>query len=287
MIGLYEDADARIRLPLVFNTYTFNQIIDADANYGILVDRVVVSQSFASTSVPNQDRDGTEIYAARKIAKVISMWGYVKAPSLDKLSDLVDEFVANFDPSLLSFLDTVTNGVSTFSYKNPTDIGPSIDFYNLCRPISAPVILWDRYLGNAIPFRLDLFCPDGRSYRTTSTGVTITGTPSNVINAGNYPTYPVWTINMNTTGAANFQLRNLTATPDETIQLDLSGLSAAAHTVLVYPDQKLILVDGIVNSGIATSLSWFQLPPGIISMDRINSTGITSVTGAFNAAFSL
>lgn len=283
MIGLYDENNAR--LPLDFDGYIFNQNIDGNANHGVLVDRHLVTQEFASTNVPKQVGDGSEVYGARKIGKIISLWGFIKAPNMRELSDLVDNFAANFDPALLSFLDTATGvGVATLTFTNLTAAGPNYLSFVQCRPITVPAILWDRYTGDSVPFRLDLFCPDPRRYHATASNPTVTGAANDIVNAGNYPTYPTWTITTSGNGASNFQIENITR--GEILQLNLSAVGAA--TIIVYPVQKAVSVNGVLNAGIAAfGTEWWQLAPGINSVRRNNNTNITSCVGAFNSAFSL
>lgn len=270
-----------------------------------LQDAIVVEKFDFSPLDFRDQRDGLHLMLGGDLGVVsgefrfVSMLGYVIASTSAKLEDRCATLMSTFDPENCVAAFPSTRGVSALDFYTPTDaVGytPKVREVFYGRPTGIPAVFARRGEGYTRNFALQIICPDVRRYLYTA--------ESKVANsAGGWSVaIPNWTAAMGAptkatcqlvltgTGSSNCTLRyvdTLTGVTTDLV-LDLSGLSAAAHTIDVDlgtgtikegSTYKANLRTSAVNTGvwqINAGGGTFSVPTG--------RTALTSATLAYRQA---
>lgn len=275
MIGLKTDADAR--LGITYNGFTLNDPDDDDHDV-VEVSEVIPQQTYESVTDPRQGKDGLEAADARKIAYLLVVRGVIRAPSLQRLYDRIEEMAVAFDPALASLNNPSVNGFLPLDFSIPTvddtwtdNLIPSRYYTRTLRPIAPPD---SRFTGTNTLYEMTLLCRDPRRYLQTTETQAGAGTAENP--RADYISYPTITITMSGAGSATYQLANTTV--GGTLWLNLSAL-IAADVVVVDMDTQLVTINGTASNGIVLAATTFwHMKPGNNTLTITNGTNATTST---------
>lgn len=285
---------------------TFNEHLDADGvvdptkvNDTYLVDRF----DFSPIQFRDQ-RDGLHLLIGGDLGLVSSEFrflrigGFVKASTWAALEDRIAKLFAAFHPENAVAASPTTRGTRPLDFYSPTAEAPAgySDpvrelFYG--RPAGLPAVFERRGSGLAVPFALELVCtPPGRYMYAAESKVANAGNGWSVAlpnwTAGQgYAVYPTLTLVLTSTGANDCTVRYVEGSVTTDLVLDLSGLSASAHTIVVE------LRDGTAKEGAtrkdnlitSTPDKFWRVGPGGGTMSvPAGQTNLTSVTAAYRQA---
>jgi hypothetical protein len=281
VISLFTQAGAR--LAITYNGITLNNPTDPDDDW-IEVYDCTSQTSYEAVTDPNQNRDGMEVYDARKIARTILVRGAIRVPAtrLARLTDRFELLAVAFDPALASLNNPTVNGFLAFDFSvltedtatnYPDGIIPSRYYARALKP---PDPMDARDGGTARAFELTMLCRDPRRYLQST--VTLAGAGTFANTKADYISWPTITITMSGAGSATYQLAN--STVGRTLRLDLSG-RANLDVVVVDMEQQKVTINGTENEGIVNATSqWWYMKPGNNTITITNGTAATTSTVA-------
>lgn len=203
---------------------------------------------------------GGDFGAATKVFRFISLLGMVKDTTQALLEDRISRLIQTFDIEEAQYASITTQGVSRLDFYSPTN-APASGFTSpvhemfLCRPNAHPQIFERRGNSLSVMFALELVCADHRRYLYASTTKTANAGNSWSVACPNWDanmgemTYPVLTLTLTGTGSAacTIVFTPTTVGSAVTLVLDLSSLSAAAHTVDIDTITGMAYLDGSIN----------------------------------------
>lgn len=284
MIGIYDDAGTR--LASVYNGLTLNNPADP-ADDVLEINSVITLDTFDAIRDARPDQDGIELYASRRMLKVVRIDGVVRAPTLARFFDRSRDLARAFDPAKLSSEFNpaadlfAPEGTAKYLFDVPTlDTGTFADglaesfLWARARAINVPPV--SMYTGKAGFFSLELEVPDARRHNQTQRTLVGAGTAAN---SGDYRAFPIITIAMAGAGASNYQLINNPTTiaiaPTTTLTLNLSG-TIGGDTIVVDSARKRILKNGVETPSLWVSGDYPVLWPGDNAVSYSNATNATS-----------
>lgn len=227
MIGLYSGTSGLrgegTRLAITYNGLTLNNPSDtltgATGPDTYEINSVVGKTNFDYISELNQQRDGMEVYPFRKVNRVETLRGTIRAPSQAKLHDKIKALANAFDPAKIAHDNDPTganpnNIFLAFDFSAPTTdtanyasgLVPS-RYYALPLVIPEPVI--DMSTGFAGFFDVTLLMRDPRRYWQTLSTQAGAATIDNSL--GDYMSWPTLTITMAGAGSATYSVTNTTS----------------------------------------------------------------------------
>ena len=293
-IGLHTATGTR--LPILFNGYTLNNPADTQypAASDCQIDTVAGSTSFDYVSEVNQQRDGLEFYWPRRISRVETMRGVLRAPSDAELHDKIGALVEAMDPVQIAHdndpghddprnvflpLDFSTPTADITNY--PTGLVPS-RYYAL--PIKLPDPIIDRTTGFAALFDISFLIRDPRRYAQALTTVQGSVTSDNSL-AGVCCT-PTLTVTMSSAGNAAFTVANTTVKDGaKSLVLDLSG--CVNHDVVVVDfDRRSITKNGASFMSAYVSGSYWHIDPASNVIAFTNTGGTSNRVLTYRPAWS-
>jgi len=287
IIGLYGGTGGArgegLRLAVAYNGLTLNNpsdTLDGDSGPDTYeINSVAGSTAFDYISEVNQQRDGLEVYDFRKVSRIETLRGVIRAPSQAKLHDKIKSLANAFDPAKISHDNTDPFLALTFSVPT-TDTANYATGFVLSQyyaiPLRMPDPVVDEAAAFAAMFDIVMLMKDPRRYWQTQSSQTGAATVSNVLS--DYPSPATLTITMAGAGNAAYSATNTTALHGaEALVLDLSGRSAA-QVVVVDMERRSIKVDGTETPSIYVSGSYFHIDPVASNVIAYaNTTNATSV----------
>lgn len=253
-------------------------------------------------------RTGGDLGDATIAFRYLALSGAIVASTGAKLDDRTAELMALFDVEECQRASPSTEGVLPFDFTGLTDVnngrgtawadpvtGAAAGFYVperfYARPAAVPVITARRSSGTVAPFGIELVCADPRRYCQVAEAVVLNAANTFIANCPNWNALqgkavpPVATIALTAAGHASFILNLPDATPS--LVLNLSGIGAGAHSVIVDFGTGVISLDGTERADLRTSVVGSLdavLPAGGGSASASNTTNVTSVTIAYRQA---
>lgn len=282
MIALF-DADGN-RLAVTYNGLTLNSPSDdPDSTYEL--NTAGSNTQMTMISDDNPVGDGSEMYEARKISRLIRLDGVVRAQSLPELYDREKALAAAFDPAKISHENPGTDflaldfSVPTESDAYPTGLVPS-RYY--ARPRYAVELLDSSYTGFAKLFSIQMLMKDPRRYLQSESSAVGSTTADNT--KADYRSYPTVTIAATGAGSSTFSIaRACTGFTTKTLTLNLSGLSSG-NTVTVDMGSMRIKKNGTDAQSLFVSGDYWEMEPGSNTITVTNGTNVT-VTTTWRSAF--
>lgn len=241
-----------VAYPMGFRSLALNNQRDTAGAFVRASERdATVVEKFDFSPLDFRDqRDGLHLMLGGDLGVVsgefrfVSMLGYLVGSTAAKLEDRVAALMSAFDPENCVAASPSTRGVHALDFYCPTDSPPTGHsspvrevFYG--RPTGLPAVFERRGEGYVKNFALQLICPDVRRYlytaesKAATSGNSWTVTIPNWAAATGAPTKATVQLVLTGTGSSNCTLRyvdTLTSVTTDLV-LDLSGLSAAAHTL--------------------------------------------------------
>lgn len=283
MIPIFDDTGAR--LPIIFNTdLRLNEAIGGNPLHIYEVNGIYIRDVFAGTIENRPVGDGSEVYGARKAAKIVRIDGIIRAPTFAQLSDMNAALRGDLDPAALSQADTLGHGFAPLEFTVLSEAGNQ-ESYVLARPVQTPDYMFDQYLGKNVPFRLEFFCADPRRYLLTTDVHTLVGSTTQVVtNDGNYPSIPQIEITMSGAGSASYSFRNTLYNPDGTVGLNLSS-TINGDVIVIYPHEKIVTKNGSRADNLVIDGSTWELliQPGAQTLQTLNGTNASAEVTVFHA----
>lgn len=290
MIGLVTDpikGQPLTRLAITYNGLTLNNPADA-VNDTYQVDSVTPATQFDTITDPSPGTDGMEAYNVFKAARLLTLKGVIRSPTVAGLYDKVKALAAAFDPAKITHENTgggflkMTFSVPTLDTTNySTGLVPS--FY-YARPRDIPEPTDSTLMGTDLPFKIDMLLVDPNRYYQTQSSLTGAGTISNTL--ADYRSYPTVTITMAGAGSATYTY-GLTNSIDAAVSLVLN-LSGTVNTDVITIDSlnSRILKNGTDTPSLYVSGAYPLIEPGTNTVTLTNTTNATTVT-TFYPAFCL
>lgn len=247
----YPDDISPIQNPIVYESspsITLNNPVDPQ-NDTFAIEDVSISPAIDEVVEPNADRDGTVAGEPREVQKIITMRGWVRAPTYAKLYDKIAALNRAFHP-----VNTYASDVATASY----DIGflplkfkvPTTDTANWsggyisqqyrARSIVLPVPTMTRFDDIQARFVIVLRLADPRRYEQTERSASRTGNGSMTADntLATYPSWPTIEIAFATAPSADFNITRATVpTLNRVIHIKSSALTDAAGKTLIIDSQ--------------------------------------------------
>ena len=293
MIGLYGGTSGErgegTRLSIVYNGLTLNNPNDtltgANGPDTYEIDSAVGRTSFDYVSELNQQRDGIEFYTPRKVSRIITIRGTIRAPTQAKLHDKIKALANAFDPAKIAHDNDPTDTNPTAKFLALDFSVPTTDTTNYAtgfvpsRYYALPLVTPDPVIsadtGFAAFFECNMLAADPRRYlQTAATAVTGNGTIDNSL--GDYMSWPTLTLTMAGAGNAAFTVTNTTTLHGaKTLTLNLSGL-VNTDVVVVNFERRTITVDGVDTPSIYVSGDYFHIDP--VASNAIAFTNTTNAT---------
>jgi hypothetical protein len=272
--------DSHRRLAATFNGLTLNDPTDDPQDY-YEISEIVPRTSYEAVTDANAQRDGMEVYEARKVVRTILVRGMIRAPSIAALYDKTEALAVAFDPALASLNNPSTDGFLPLDFSVPTEdrtnyLDGFIPSRYYLRALDPPDPPDSRYIGTSQRFAMTLMARDPRRYLQSTLTLAGAGTFANT--KADYISWPTVTITMAGAGSSTYQVAN--STLGRTVWLDLSGRSPS-DIVVVDMENQQVTINGTVNNGIVgTSTAWFWVKPGNNTIAVTNGTNATTSTTA-------
>ena len=273
------------RLAIAFNGLTLNNPSDDPQNtYEVNTSAPLTNLDYVSEL--NQGRDGMEIYAFRKVNKIETLQGFIRAGSLEALADKIVALGKAFDPALIGHdhaADPFTNKLTFSVPTTDTTTFPSglVSSFYYALPMRVPEPIINFATGLTAAFDITMIMRDPRRYYATQGSKSGGGSISNTI--GNYPSPATLTITMAGAGSATYKAQNTTTVHGaQALTLDLSGLSAS-DVVVVNMDRKTITINGTSDMSPYVSGDYWHIDPGTNTIAYTNGTNATSVVTYYPA----
>ena len=298
MIGIYAGtagvAGGTTRLAMTYNGLTLNSPSDtlggATGPDTYEINTVAGLTAFDYLSEINQQRDGLEVYPFRKVSRIVTLRGIIRAPSVAKLHDKIKALANAFDPAKIGH-DNASNPFLAFDFDVPTTdtanyatgLVPS-RYYALPMRVPDPVI--DYAVGYTASFDIVLLMRDPRRYLQTA--ATQVGAATIANSKADYRSWPTLTITMAGAGSAAYAYTNnpaLAGIATSTLTLDLSGM-ALNDVVVVDMERRTITKNGTATPSLYVSGNYFEIEPGDNVVSIANATNATSSL-SFRPAFSI
>ena len=290
MIGLVNDpiSGPLNRLAITYNGLTLNNPADA-INNTYQIDSVTPATQFDTITDPSPGSDGMEAYNVFKAARLLTLKGVIRAPSVAALYDKVKLLALSFDPAKITH-ENPSGGFLKMTFSVPTldltdySTGLVPSFY-YARPRDIPEPTDSTLMGTDLPFKIDMLLIDPNRYYQTQSSQTGAGAIANTL--ADYRSYPTITITMAGAGSATYTY-GLTNSIDAAVSLVLN-LSSTVNTdvITVDPQNARILKNGTDATGtFYVSGAYPLIEPGTNTVTLTNVTNATTVT-TFYPAFCL
>lgn len=270
-----------------YNGLSLNNPADSDLS-SYEINTVVGQTSMDYTSEVNQQRDGLEVYPFRKVSRMVTLNGTIRATSQANLYDLIKALANAFDPVKIAH-DNAADPFIAFDFSSPTaDTANYATGYVPSRYYAVPLRIPDPVINYAVGdtayFDATLLLRDPRRYLQTATTQTGAGTIANSL--ADYMSPATLTITMSGAGSATYSVTN-TTTKDGAVALvlDLSGLSNG-DVVVVDMDHRSITLNGASASSRYVSGNYFHIDVGNNVIAYANTSNASSVL-SFRRAFSI
>lgn len=298
LIGLYGGAagvrGSTTRLLITYNGLSLNNPADTlvaqtTGPNTYEIDTVAGSTAMDYLSEVNQQRDGLEVYPFRKVNRIVTLRGIIRAPSVAQLHDKIKALANAFDPAKIGhensdpFLALDFSVPTTDLANYPTGYAAS-RYYALPMRVPDPVI--DYAVGLTASFDIVMLMRDPRRYLQTAVTKTGSGTISN--SKADYRSWPTLTITMAGAGNAAYAYTNnpaLAGIATSTLTLDLSGC-VNNDVVVVDMERRTITKNGASAMSMYVSGNYFEIEPGDNVISIANTANATSVL-SFEPAFSI
>lgn len=307
MIGLYGGTSGPrgggARLAVTYNGLTLNNpsdtLVGASGPDTYELNTAVGSTSLDYLSEVNQQRDGLEVYPFRKVSRIETVRGVVRAPSQAKLHDKIKALANAFDPAKIAHDNDPTganpnNMFLAFDFSVPTldtanyatGLVPS-RYYALPFRIPDPVI--DNSTGFAAFFDLIMLMRDPRRYWQTLTTQAGAATIDNSL--ADYMSWPTLAITMTGAGSATYSVTNTTTLHGAlALVLDLSNCLNGDVVTVDFERSKITRT----RSGVVTDRPSYYVSGDYFHMDPVASNAIayanttnTSSSLSFRRAWSI
>lgn len=242
------------------------------------INLVKPSTTIDFVSDPRQDTDGLEVYAPRKIGRLLVLEGVVRASSIGKLFDMLDSLTGALDPVTLADKYPDTQGFVPLDFTTPSVSGDrACRYYVRPNRIIEPIISQWQPRQEAL-FKIEFLLRDPRRYLQSQSSLNGTGTAANV---GNFKTWPTVTFTMTGAGHATRQIANQTLS--RTLVLNLSG-TTNGDVIVVDMETRSIRKNGVYTPSIFVSGDYWYLDPGnntIVGANAQNDSVVTAWRSAF------
>lgn len=279
MIGIFDDDGNRLAItfnsPVGSNLVLNNPADPEDDTYQ--VNTVSIAEQLDFVSDPHPNRDGLEVYAPRKVQKLLVIEGVIHAPTLAKLFDKKHDLVWHTDPALAVHAVGPAYITRELDFYRPTTDTTNFPtgLMHLVYKVQARTVHFptsSMYTGNSCLFRLEFMVPDPLCYAYSST--TITSFPY----AGALTTeFPVWPTYIHWQMASGAGSASFTFTINGyDMVFNMSGYSGTQH-IYVYPDTREIRIASTDTPSVLVSGTWDSLlyPTGGCAIDFSNTTNTT------------
>lgn len=276
---------------VTFNNLNINNPADpSDDTIQLLGANIVPQLNTATDAHPNDD--GSEVSPVYRSMYILRLDGIVRGKTLPSLLDKCKALALAFDPALASTVTSPsTAGVLAMDFKSftatadsaytvvkrastvaesGTILGYSVPSRYYVRSRAGVLTPSSAFTGLARPWSAELLMPDPRRYLQTLT--TVSATP--FTDAGDYPTWPTFTITMAGAGSATYTM----TFNGHALVLNLSGLSNN-DVVVVTPENHTITLNGVAAPTKYVSGDWtlFRVLPGSNTQTQSNTTNATTV----------
>ncbi len=283
MIPLF-GLDGETRSTLTYNGLSLNVAV-ANRSPIYRVDMATPTSILDAVQEMHPTGDGSEVYGARKIAKVYKLDGVVRGDNMAQLCDRIEALAKAFDPAKASHENASSEGFLAFDFSVPTEdttnyatgLIPS-RYYARSQLCVEPA--FTAYLGLAAPFRIQLLMRDPRRYLQTETTQAGAGTIDNSL--ADYRSWPTITITMAGAGSATYKVMNTTAlSGGKSVTLDLSGC-VNTDVVVIDMEHKKVTKNGVETPSLVVSgagTTWdMEIEP--VASNAISITNPTNATTA-------
>lgn len=277
MIGIYDgDGD---RLSVTYNGLTTNSAADAKDDTFEL-NAVTTIQPSEGVQESRPDRDGVEVYQARKQMMVVRLDYTIRAQSLAALYDKKRALAHAFDPAEVWRENQSVNGFIALDFSVPT--GDTVNYPTglvpsryYARPRQTPIPADSMVTGDGCFATVEMLIADPRRYLQTADTLAGAGTANN---RGDVPTYPTLTVTMAGAGSAAYTVScdpALSGIATSSLVLNLSGC-VAADVITVDMAARTILKNGVDAPTLYVSGDYFPLEAGSNTVAYANATNATS-----------
>jgi hypothetical protein len=301
-IALFSGADGprgeAERLPITYNGLILNDPDDEpDDIYELNV--VAGNTSFDYVSEVNQQRDGLEFYRPRRVSRIETLKGTLRAQSQAAYHDKVKALLNAFDPVQVAHDNDPAYLQDPISMFIPLDFSvPTLDTANYASglvpsryyalPLRLPEPIMSQDNGWAAFFDLVMLIRDPRRYWQTLTTTSGNATIDNSL--ADVASWPTLSITMSGAGSATFTVTNTTTSHGtQSLVLDLSSL-ATGNTVTVDFERRKITktVSGTTSSFASAYISgpYFEIDAGSNEISYSNTTNTSSRSISFRRAWS-
>lgn len=276
MIGLFDDNGSR--LTVTIQAIELNKESDpADDRYEINTIRPSTSLDYVSD--PKPEIDGLEVYAPRKVGRLLIVDGIIRAPTIAKLFDKMNSLAGALDPVKLYEANPSTFGFVPLDFTTPSVAGNlACRYYVRPNKVVEPFVL--EHPRHTAAYTLELLLRDPRRYLQAQSTLAGGGIAAN---AGNYKTWPTLTITMSGAGSATYTITN--STTGEGLVLNLTGL-VNADVVVVDMEARSIKKNGVDTPALWADGDFFDLEPGNNTILYANTTNAASSL-AWRSAFAI
>lgn len=281
MIALF-DADGN-RLKVTYNGLTLNSPDDdPDSTYEL--NTVGSNTQMTMISDDNPTGDGSEMYEARKISRLIRLDGVVRAQSLPELYDREKALAAAFDPAKISHENPGADFLALdFSVPTESDAYPTgivLSRY-YARPRGPVELLDSTYTGYSKLFSIAFLLKDPRRYLQSQSSLVGSGTADNA--KADYRSAPTVSIAATGAGSATFSIARAHTLGTKTLTLNLSSL---VNTDAVTVDMETLSIkkNGVAAQSLYVSGDYWDMEPGSNTITVTNGTNVT-VTTTWRSAF--
>lgn len=293
-IGIYAgvagERGAGTRLAMTYNSLTLNSPNDTLVSRAMTagpdtyeINSIVGKTNFDYISELNQQRDGMEVYPFRKVNRIETLRGTIRAPSQAKLHDKIKALANAFDPAKIAHDNDPTganpnNMFIAFDFSTPTTdtsnyasaLVPS-RYYALPLVIPEPVI--DMSTGFAAFFDITLLMRDPRRYWQTLSTLAGAGTIDNSL--GDYRSWPTLTITMAGAGSATYSVTNTTTLHGAVkLTLDLSTCQNLDVVTIDFERRKITRTRSATTSDFMSAYV-SSVGDGYFHIDPVASNAIT------------
>jgi len=283
------------RLAITFNGLTLNSPNDTLSGSSgpdtYEINTVAGQTAFDYLSEVNQQRDGLEVYPFRKVSRIETLKGVIRAPTQVKLHDKIKALANAFDPAKIAH-DNDPTGANPNDMFLPLDFSvPTADTANYATglvpsryyalPFRIPDPIIDYASGLSAYFDLIMLIRDPRRYWQTLTTQAGADTVDNSL--ADYWSWPTLTITMAGAGSATYSITN-TTTLHGALALTLN-LSSCQNNDVVTVDFERRLIRR-TRSGTTSDFSSAYVSGDYFHIDSVASNAI-AYANATNATSSL
>ncbi len=238
--------------------------------------------------------DASDIYlGARNVTISAGVYGSTRGDAFDRLQDLL----AAFSPRLAYNADSANLGFLPFKFYQPTaDIAtwPTSAYPNgiplqmYLRPSAPPRYPVRRQetggqpgKGLSFAVTLQMLARDPRKYLQSTVSQSIATTAQTAAHRGDYPTYPVISWSVATTGSSLFSI----TIAGQSVGVDLGAASTGSFT-LDYASRSLVDASGTSFAGkIQPGARFPEIQPGGSTVVCANNGGVISLVATYREAF--